>query len=533
MNSPPQAAEERAGDLSVASSRLPVIILIVFYTVVVLKTAWISDDAYITFRTIDNFSAGFGLTWNTDERVQTYTHPLWLLLLAALHLVTHEIYYTSLCVSVVCSVAAALLYANRVATTPIVAAIGLTILTCSKAYADYSTSGLENPLTHLLLALFFASYLSPDPITWRRIVYLGAIAACAMLTHMDTILLYLPALLHVLRRRMAAGVGAYLVGFAPFVLWEAFSLFYYGVPVPNTAYAKLGAGIPGGELLVQGAYYFLNSMANDPMTLIIIGAAVASAFTIRDARAIAIALGVIAYLGYTLLIGGDFMGGRYFSAPLLCGVIALSRAPEPGFRTSVMLLIVIGLIGISAPRSPLYSTASYGTNLGDEIDKRGVADERAVYYVYTGLLKSFDIDEFPQHPWAREGREARRAGESLIAKYSVGLFGYCAGPKVHVVDQLGLGDALLARIPKAPNDGWRIGHVERRLPDGYLESLRSGENRVNDPDLAQYYDRLRFIITGPLFSMERLRETLRFNLGEYDHWLQAYIRRANPSDDAS
>jgi arabinofuranosyltransferase len=30
----------------------------------------------------------------------------------------------------------------------------------SKAYIDYSTSGLENPLTHLLIVLFFIVYFN-------------------------------------------------------------------------------------------------------------------------------------------------------------------------------------------------------------------------------------------------------------------------------------------------------------------------------------------------------------------------------------
>jgi arabinofuranosyltransferase len=47
-----------------------------------IRTAWLSDDAYITFRTADNVIHGYGLVWNTAERVQTYTHPLWLALIA-------------------------------------------------------------------------------------------------------------------------------------------------------------------------------------------------------------------------------------------------------------------------------------------------------------------------------------------------------------------------------------------------------------------------------------------------------------------
>jgi hypothetical protein len=48
----------------------------------IARNSWLSDDAYVTFRTVDNFMYGYGLTWNVDERVQVYTHPLWMLLLS-------------------------------------------------------------------------------------------------------------------------------------------------------------------------------------------------------------------------------------------------------------------------------------------------------------------------------------------------------------------------------------------------------------------------------------------------------------------
>ena len=49
--------------------------LIFLYLIVVFITAWLSDDAYITFRTIDNFIDGYGLTWNIGERVQASLIP--------------------------------------------------------------------------------------------------------------------------------------------------------------------------------------------------------------------------------------------------------------------------------------------------------------------------------------------------------------------------------------------------------------------------------------------------------------------------
>jgi len=65
------------------------------FTVVVLKAARLSDDAYITFRTVDNFVNDNRLTWNLAERLQAYTHPLWMFFLAAGYTLTREIFDTS------------------------------------------------------------------------------------------------------------------------------------------------------------------------------------------------------------------------------------------------------------------------------------------------------------------------------------------------------------------------------------------------------------------------------------------------------
>ena len=48
-----------------------------------LARAWITDDAFITFRVVEQLLAGHGPVYNVGERVQVFTHPLWFLVLAA------------------------------------------------------------------------------------------------------------------------------------------------------------------------------------------------------------------------------------------------------------------------------------------------------------------------------------------------------------------------------------------------------------------------------------------------------------------
>ena len=111
----------------------------------------------------------------------------------------------------------------------------------------------------------------------------------------------------------------------PILLWEVFSLVYYGFFVPNTYYAKLTSGIPANELLLQGITYYINAISWNPVTLIVIIASILIGIFSGNKSERWLAVGSLFYLAYIVLIGGDFMSGRFFSAPLFLGVILLVR----------------------------------------------------------------------------------------------------------------------------------------------------------------------------------------------------------------
>ena len=135
-----------------------ILILLIGFLTIITRRAWLNDDAYITFRTVDNLVNGFRLTWNTTERVQSYTHPLWMFMLSIPYFFTREIFYTAMAFSIAVSFTAILLFTFVIARSKLNAMIGLLILGFSNAFVDYSTSGLANPLTHLLMALFYIVY---------------------------------------------------------------------------------------------------------------------------------------------------------------------------------------------------------------------------------------------------------------------------------------------------------------------------------------------------------------------------------------
>jgi arabinofuranosyltransferase len=504
-----------------ARSRILVVGGAVAFLLLLIRTAWLDDDAYITFRTVDNVLNGHGLRWNVVNRVQAYTHPLWMFATTAAAAVTGEVYYASILLSIVVSISTVVLVLARVARTLPSAAFAISALILSKAFVDYSTSGLENPLTHLLLALFFLVHASLMS-TARRLLALSTLAALLMLNRVDTGLLVLPALAvevwHVGVRRALAPV---ILGFTPLIAWEAFSLLYYGFLVPNTAYSKLRHGVPRPEILYQGFLYLLDSIGNDPLTLlVIVGAAVSP---LAGARGWTTPLGIVLYLAYVVWVGGDFMSGRFLTGPFLAAVIHLAAQGAPHFSVGwALATALVWLAGLSAPRPTIVSNSAYGSDIEPArlISSAGITDERRYYYPQSGLLTARRGQPMPDHKWLHMGHDLRLRGERLFLTDAAGFIGYAAGPGVYFIDKYGLGDALIARLPaEAP---WRIGHFVRRVPDGYTQSIESGQNVIADAGVAAYYERLRLITEAPLWSRRRLQTILRMNLGRYEHYIRSY-----------
>jgi arabinofuranosyltransferase len=312
------------------------------YIILLVRTAWMCDDAFITLRTVDNFVQGYGLVWNIGERVQAYTHPLWMFLLSAFYAFTREPYFTTLAISMALSLATVvlLLWTGRhhLFTLLLIGIISIG----SKAFADYSTLGLENPLAHLLLVAFFVLCLRQPPHP-RYAFPLGALAGLIMLNRLDHGVLVIPALLAAaiqLPRRAAVTLLA--AAGAPVAGWLLFSLVYYGFPFPNTFYAKQTLGIPRIEYLQRGVSYVADTAVVDGVTLLGITFAVGWAVWRRSVLTLlSAAAGILLYVLYVVWIVGDFMGGRMFSAPLAASLAVLASAKPTNYRYPIAILAIL------------------------------------------------------------------------------------------------------------------------------------------------------------------------------------------------
>jgi arabinofuranosyltransferase len=511
------------------SERVLLVGLVLVALAVLMRTAWVCDDAYITLRVVDNMVHGYGMRWNVDERVAAFTHPLWVLLLSGLYLLTNEAYFTTLAFGILVTLMTMVGVAWRGQPSFPASAVPLLALLSSKAFVDFSTSGLENPLTNFLLLLFVLAWTRRD--TTARLSRLALVGAFVLMNRTDAGLLLAPALAvaTVTEARQAgwtAAIGRVAAGMAPFAIWTMFSLLYFGSPVANTAYAKLSTGVPAASSIRQGLYYFDLGFRFDPVTLLVIAIvplAIAVKLTRRDWPLVA---GVVLSCLYVVRVGGDFMYGRFLVAPFFMSLLILQplagRLSLAGATLSAATILTIGL---TAPYQPsLLAGMRFGAR--DPVNKNlavhGIHDERRWYYPQAGLLRQEPGTLHPNHPWVYDGVNVRATHEPVVVRGNIGFYGYFAGPQVHVIDPYALADPLLARLPAVPDS--RIGHFRRPIPPGYLESVRDRRAQIVNPSLAEYYRRLHLITSGPLLSRERLQAILDLNLGRLDYLVDDYVR---------
>ena len=179
--------------LSARWSALLLFGLLALFTLAFLRTAWIAEDAFITFRSIDNAIHGFGLRWNPIERVQSFTHPLWLGLLLPLIALFGDPYFSTLALSFALLFATLLMIGLALGAWSFPASLAIGALLWSRAFIDYSSSGLENPLTHALIAATVWTWLKLENPR-RKTLALAALSAGAFLTRPDAVLLIVAAL---------------------------------------------------------------------------------------------------------------------------------------------------------------------------------------------------------------------------------------------------------------------------------------------------------------------------------------------------
>lgn len=514
-------------------------VFFLLFTILLGTNAWVVDDAYITFRTIDNFVHGYGLTWNVDERVQVYTHPLWMFVVSLFYFITSELFFTVVLLSGLLTLAAVLLawatVTNGFRDSIWKGYLFMLSIMASKAIMDYASSGLENCMSYLIAAVFLSRLIhlsKSKQVDEGKVFALFLLASLAFLNRADTVLLYIPALLylmylsrHLPYRRLGRAI---LIATIPATGWLLFSLVYYGYPFPNTAYAKvLSTGYPFEWKLHRGVEYLSNSIIWDSASHVIVACAVLFALKKRSWTHVSLIAGVLLYVCFvvTSAASATHMSGRFFALPFFVATILFAdNVPSRRFAVAACACLVafIAWSPVSAVKfgTPLYQPYDQNPNFIDT--KWFVFNEGAA------LLNWRPGKKMPDHGWYHYGKALRSRPERVFlggarGGEAIGYTGFAAGPTKHFVDRVALSDPLLSKLPAYRPDNiekWKSGHFHRTIPPSYMESLVTGMNLISDPGFRRYYDYVRTITQGQVWDWNRFAVILNMNLGKYEYLLE-------------
>jgi len=474
--------------------------------------AWgMSDDVYITAGAARSLWEGFGPVWYVGApRVEGFSNPLWLGVLALLHGVpgfTEDrlgglVFGVNLLLF--CGLARACV--RTLAGGGIDRGGVLLVLSPAAAALTYfAAEGFEVALVSWLAVLALDAAWRREPLRFALVVALG------FWTRMDFLVLaVLPGLSLAAgtrgdpRRSRAFAIGALLIGLQFALRWS-----YFGEWLPNTAHLK-GVGWPLPDRLLRGLAQ--NAWAV-PSVVASLGVAAAALRWAPDEAArrrarlggLAVSMFAVGFL-YSGYVGGDFLGRRAgwdrFTAPglplLVLGLTA-SLAALPLRRASRPLgvLLLLGLVSF-----PAVATTP----------DRNLLDRR--------LFRSVEAGEpvVWSRTWRRVGKRYAEIADpgARMAVCAAGAIVYFSGRGG--VDLLGKVDPFVARLPVAEPAGetrcWRDwpGHNKEAFAETF--ALRKPELSAVAPPRAlrsQYrpvrYEGTEFWVlrTSPLVRWDVLR----------------------------
>jgi arabinofuranosyltransferase len=309
------------------------LLLWVPYALLVRRFWFVTDDAYISFRYARNLAWGHGLRYNlgSGPPVEGYSNFLWTLYAALVERLRGDVTFWAPLTSFLCGTALLwlvwrVLLRRFDLSTPVAFAATLS-LGCFPPFALWSTGGLETmPFALALFATFERLALrraGPDA--------LGAVLAglaLALLRFEGVAWAALVAALAAVARRIegrpfarplaayAAVVGA---GYGAYWLWR-FS--YYGLALPNDAYAKLGLS---AKVIRTGLDYLAVHWLTFLAPFLLVPSWIVAMRRRWLGPGISVSAVSLATLLYPVLVGGDFMAmGRLLVPGLAFGTVLLA-----------------------------------------------------------------------------------------------------------------------------------------------------------------------------------------------------------------
>lgn len=386
---------------------------------------WMLDDAFIYLRYAQNWVEGHGPNYNVGERCEGYSSFLWIALLAAGHALGGDLVVLARAASIVPALIAFVLVQQAWRWIPGLsrntAAMAAMLLAGHAAFVPWAISGMETALlAALVTALILAWCRFRASPSRARAWGLGLLAAATAMTRPEGVILVLLLALDGTTRLRRAGwrspfaLWAAVVG-AVLLPWTALRLAYYGWLMPNTYYAKVAFTL---EVYERGLVYLAEWLVPAAALLLCHGLA---AWRGALSRAGLAGHGVLllVWLGYVVLVGGDFMPAFRFLAPLvplLCLGAALGIAT---LRAAAVRRLAFGAVFVAGLAAGELSPRLVRYLQDDEVAQAGLVIGRFL-------------------------REHSRPGD-VIAVNAAGAIPFAA--QRTAIDMLGLNDEHIAHRP--------------------------------------------------------------------------------------
>jgi hypothetical protein len=526
---------------------------------------WICDDAFITMRYVKNFVEGNGLVYNIGERVEGYTHFLWLLLLA----VSKAIGFDPVDASMWLGIAA---YMGIIVLLLVISlreykknpkAIWLPIAAAFFALnydtAEWASGGLETSFyTLLILGAFYLWFYSKFS-EQRRLLLTGITLALVSLTRPDGVLFTATAVallaISGIRRKQSflsllKSIGILVLSSVvigvPYLIWK---YFYYGDLLPLTYYAKsadenyFGQGFfyiclyfrvhfTSAIALIVGSFLLLRKKPNEVES---------SNDEHRGSPSIVALSAIVVYLIlFVARVGGDFMFAR-FIIPVVPFVYFIIERGLDGLPVKILkyrIAIAVILLGLLLVENKYRYNVLFHHNPGkidtgnwdltDARSTRGIADERWTYYYGhfyngdTGFGSMFVYSTIGQYlePFFKDlpVTVAIPGAMNVIAYYA--NFHTC-------INEYGLTDYYIAHLPISARG--RVGH-EKQASEEYLQR-RNVDFELNNV-IGQLPDHLDYNIIGleiPDLKLWLTAGVINYNKTVMDELYQRFLSSGNQS----
>ena len=321
---------------------------------------WMLDDAFISFRYAENIAAGQGAVFNPGERVEGYTTFFWVLLLAAGKTIGLSVIPLSRLLGSLFSLGTVLLllfayrFSKSISRTAALLA-SLFLGTCG-IFTPWASSGMEVTLFAFLMLLSLLFHIrireTENPGKWEPVL-LGVCLAFLSLTRPEGLLIaaLVPAdqLLSGMKKKRRDFLYTGLSFAALYVPYYSWRFAYYGYPLPNTFYTKVGSN---AEQIARGLVYFKEFFSPAALLIVIALIPLLTGRWFKSHRKLSL-IPVILFLftTYILLVGGDIMPAfRFFTPlmPLIClmGGIALSSLPGPR-KISIIATAILSVAAVA------------------------------------------------------------------------------------------------------------------------------------------------------------------------------------------